>query len=55
MEDFKKMKTDSETQIAPRDLSHGAIAVLSGGPFDFTNPPEVLNRVEQLLAGVDAE
>ena len=33
MEDLKRMKTDSGNRIAPRDLSHGAIAVLSGGPF----------------------
>ena len=55
MEDLKKTKTDSETQIAPRDLSLGAIAVLSGGPFDFTNPPEVLNRMDQLILDVNAD
>jgi hypothetical protein len=48
-------KTDSETRIARRDLSQGAIAVLSGGPFDFTNPPEVRNRMDQLILDVNAD
>jgi hypothetical protein len=55
MEDNKRTKTYSEAQIAPRDLSQGAIAVLSGGPFDFMNPPEVLNRMDQLISDVNAD
>jgi len=37
------------------DLSSGVIVVLSGGPFDEMNPPEVRERMDQLIVEVNAD
>lgn len=39
----------------PIDLSDGVIVVLSGGPFDALNPPEVLDHMERLIDDVNAD
>lgn len=39
----------------PRDLSKGAIVVLSGGGFDGMNPLEVRDRMDQYIADVNAD
>ena len=36
-----------------RDLSKGVIVVLSGGPVDQTNPPEVRGRMNEYIAAVN--
>lgn len=38
-----------------KDLSHGAILILSGGPFDLMNPPEVRRRMDQIIAELNAD
>jgi hypothetical protein len=38
-----------------RDLSVGVIAVLSGEPFDQTNPVEVRDRTDQLIRDVTSD
>jgi pimeloyl-ACP methyl ester carboxylesterase len=37
------------------DLKDGVIIVLSGGPYDFTNPPEVLKRMDRVIADVNSD
>ena len=44
-----------EIPNTPRDLSAGVIAVLSGGPFDQTNPVEVRDRMDQLIRDVNSD
>ncbi len=39
----------------PVDLSDGVIVVLSGGPFDAMNPPEVIDHMERLIDDVNAD
>jgi hypothetical protein len=39
----------------PVDLSDGVIIVLSGGPFDALNPPEVIDHMERLIDDVNAD
>ena len=39
----------------PVDLSDCVIIVLSGGPFDAMNPPEVLDRMERLIGDLNAD
>lgn len=39
----------------PLDLSRGVIVVLSGGGFDLMNPPEVRERMDLYIAGVNAD
>jgi pimeloyl-ACP methyl ester carboxylesterase len=52
----KKKRTRRTSALsAPRDLSAGVIVVLSGGPFDLTNPPEVRDRMDQYIADVNAD
>ena len=36
-------------------LSAGVIVVLSGGPFDLMNPPEVRDRMDRYIADVNAD
>ena len=36
-------------------LSKGVIVVLSGGPVDWMNPPEVRDRMNQLIADVNSD
>jgi len=55
MENITGTKTGSKTLISPRDLSQGVIVVLSGGPVDLMNPPEVLARMDQLILDVNAD
>lgn len=43
------------TSQGPRDLSKGVIVVLSGGPFDFMNPREVRNRMDQVITDVNTD
>jgi hypothetical protein len=38
-----------------RDLSKGAAVMLSGGPIDATNPPEVLDRMDAYLDSVNQD
>ena len=38
-----------------QDLKQGVIIVLSGGPYDFTNPPEVLARMERLISDINSD
>lgn len=38
-----------------RDLRNGVIIVLSGGPFDWTNPQEVRDRMDTLNSEVNAD
>ncbi len=38
-----------------RDLSNGAIVVLSGGAFDLMNPPEVRSRMDQLIVDINKD
>ena len=45
----------NDSSAAPRDLSQGVIVVLSGGAFDFMNPPEVRSRMDQLIVDVNAD
>jgi hypothetical protein len=40
---------------APIDLSDGVIIVLSGGPFDPLNPPEVLDHMERFIDDVNSD
>jgi hypothetical protein len=40
---------------ATRDLTAGVVVVLSGGPFDLMNPPEVRDRMDQYILGVNAD
>jgi hypothetical protein len=42
-------------KTSTRDLSQGVIVVLSGGAFDFLNPVEVRNRMDQLILDVNAD
>ena len=52
----KKKRTRRTAALsAPRDLSAGVIVVLSGGPFDLTNPPEVRDRMDQYIADLNAD
>jgi hypothetical protein len=37
------------------DLREGVIIVLSGGPYDFMNPPEVLDHMEGLISDINAD
>jgi hypothetical protein len=37
------------------DLSDGVIIVLSGGPFDALNPPEVLDHMERLITDINTD
>ncbi len=37
------------------DLSAGVIVMLSGGPFDLMNPPEVRDRMDQYILDVNAD
>jgi hypothetical protein len=46
---------NSTAPVLSRDLSQGVIVVLSGGPLDFFNPPEVLNRMDQLISQVNQD
>ena len=39
--------------VDSRDLSNGAIVVLSGGPVDLMNPPEVRARMDQLVVDIN--
>ncbi len=39
----------------PRDLSNGVIVVLSGGPVDEMNPPEVRLRMETLISEINKD
>jgi hypothetical protein len=39
----------------PVDLRDGVLVVLSGGPFDAMNPPEVIDRMERLIHDVNAD
>ena len=59
---IKKLRADSEgtdindiTLVGPQDLSQAVIVVLSGGPFDLTNPPEVRDRMDRLISDVNAD
>src|ERR1700722_15097032 len=51
----ERTTSGSKAQSSPRDLSQGVIVVLSGGPFDLMNPPEVLARMDQLILDVNAD
>jgi pimeloyl-ACP methyl ester carboxylesterase len=52
----KKKRTRRTAALsAPRDLSAGVIVVVSGGPFDLTNPPEIRDRMDQYIADVNAD
>ncbi len=37
------------------DLRDGVVIVLSGGPFDAMNPPEVLDHMERLISDLNAD
>jgi hypothetical protein len=50
---MKRTRTDPTSPSRSRDLSKGVIVVLSGGPVDITNPPEVRNRMDQLIFQVN--
>ena len=39
----------------PRDLRGAVIVVISGGPFDLTNPPEVRYRMDRLILDLSAD
>lgn len=45
----------SARSAPPRDLSAGVIVVLSGGPFDLMNPPEVRDRMDQYILDVNTD
>ena len=46
-----------QVSLPPRtsDLSDGVIIVLSGGPFDALNPPEVRDHMERLISDINAD
>lgn len=48
-------KTSGTDLNGQHDLSNGVIVVLSGGPFDWTNPIEVRERMDALIAEVNAD
>ena len=48
-------KTLASESPAQRDLAKGVIVVLSGGPFDWMNPVEVRNRMDQIITDVNAD
>jgi pimeloyl-ACP methyl ester carboxylesterase len=39
----------------PFDLRDGVIVMLSGGPFDALNPPEVLDHMERLITDINTD
>ena len=47
--------TDALSSPPPRDLTKGVIIVLSGGPFDWTNPLEVRNRMDEIITDVNTD
>jgi hypothetical protein len=51
------MATEKANAPSPqiKELSQGVIIVLSGGPVDWTNPPEVLSRMDQIITDVNAD
>lgn len=48
-------KTGAAFVAASRDLTKGAIVVLSGGGVDAMNPKEVRDRMDQYIADVNAD
>lgn len=55
MAGMKHMGPGGSAMNGPRDLSEGVIIVLSGGPFDWTNPQEVLDRMDALISEINAD
>ena len=55
MREVSKMAVGNLVVNGLRDLSKGVIIVLSGGPFDWTNPPEVLGRMDTVISEVNAD
>lgn len=47
--------TAHSVRRAAEDLSHGVIAVLSGGPVDAANPKDVRDRMNRFIADVNAD
>lgn len=39
----------------PRDVSKGVIVILSGGAFDWMNPEEVRDRMDQIITEINAD
>lgn len=54
---MESLDTTKTTDNAPqqRDLSKGVIVILSGGPFDWMNPIEVRNRMDQIIMDINAD
>ena len=55
MKDVEGPRAFTSGLPAQRDLSKGVIVVLSGGPFDWMNPIEVRNRMDQIISDVNAD
>src|SRR5690242_2815659 len=54
---MESLDTTKTRDNAPqeRDLSKGVIVILSGGPFDWMNPIEVRNRMDQIIMDINAD
>ena len=55
MESVETTKTSALALLEQRDLTKGVIVVLSGGPFDWMNPIEVRNRMDQIITDINAD
>ena len=55
MESVETTKTSALALLEQRDLTKGVIVVLSGGPFDWMNPIEVRNRMDQIIMDINAD
>jgi hypothetical protein len=55
MEYVETTTTGALGVLAERDLTKGVIVVLSGGPFDWMNPIEVRNRMDQIINDINAD
>jgi pimeloyl-ACP methyl ester carboxylesterase len=55
MASIETNKNDVSSLHEQRNLTKGVVVILSGGPFDWMNPPEVRNRMNQIITDVNAD